>query len=76
MTGAELKAWREHINGDGHKMLQQDLADKLEIHRRTVQSWERKKASPTSSPGTAQVPLLIRLALGALIAGIDPLGGW
>ena len=41
MTGAELKAWRTHINGDGHKMLQQDLADKLELHRRTVQSWER-----------------------------------
>ena len=66
MTGAELKAWREHINGDGHKMLQQDLADKLELHRRTIQSWEARD----------EVSLLVRLALAALEKRIEPLGGW
>ncbi len=124
MTGAELKAWRNHVNDSGHRMLQQDLADKLEQHRRTIQSWERKKATLTghdaieyaaahnlllnkytdptekaregltveeareiareddgliwrkAGPGTAKVPLLVRLALGALVAGIEPLGGW
>ena len=61
MTGPELKAWRKYLG-----ITQADLAEKLEIHRRTIQTWEHLD----------EVPLLTRLALAAMEKRLMPLGGW
>jgi transcriptional regulator with XRE-family HTH domain len=59
-TGTELRLFRE-----GQGLTQAALAEKLGASRRTVEDWEAGRRLP---------PPLLRLALAAIVAGLDPWG--
>lgn len=58
MTAAEIKAARAALS-----MSQVQFAEALGISRRNVENWEADSRSP---------PVYLRLAIAALVAGLEP----